>query len=56
MNSSLQTILALGIVALAALFLVRAWFAKRKAPGCGDTCGAVSPEVKELQKKLRKGT
>jgi hypothetical protein len=55
MSSLLQTLIALGIVALAAVFLLRAWFGKRKKSGCGGgTCGAVSPEVKELQAKLRR--
>ena len=56
MSSSSQTIIALAVVALAAAFLLRAWFAKRKAPGCGDNCGAVSPAVKKLQKQLKGGT
>ncbi len=53
MSSSLQTFIALGLVALATAFLLRAWFAKRKSPGCGGTCGAVSPEVKKLQARLK---
>jgi hypothetical protein len=56
MSSSSQTIIALAVVALAAAFLLRSWFAKRKAPGCGDNCGAVSPAVKKLQKQLKGGT
>jgi hypothetical protein len=54
MSSSLQTVVALGIVALAAGLLLRSWFAKRKSPGCGGACGAVSPEVKKLQAKLKR--
>lgn len=55
MSSSLQTIIALAIVALAATLLLRSWFAKRKSPGCGsENCSAVSPEIKKLQAKLRK--
>lgn len=52
MSSSLQTLIALGLVALAAAFLLRSWLRKKKSPGCGSTgeCGAVSPEVKKLQK------
>jgi hypothetical protein len=54
-NSSLQTFLALGLVALAAAYLLRGCFRKKKQPGCGSTgaCGAVSPEIKKLQKQLK---
>jgi hypothetical protein len=56
MSASLQTLLALGLVAIAATLLVRSWLRKGKQPGCGsEGCGAVSPEVKKLQAKLRKG-
>ena len=43
---------------LAATFLLRSWVRKKKAPGCGSTgdCGAISPEVKKLQAKLKGGT
>ena len=54
MSSSLQTIIALAIVALAATLLVRSWLVKRKSPGCGGNCGAVSPEIKKLQAKLKR--
>lgn len=54
MSSSLQTLLALGLVALAAAFLLRSWWRKRQNPGCGGECGAVSPEVKKLQAKLKR--
>jgi len=54
MSSSLQTFVALAVVALASLFLLRIWFGKRKASGCGDNCGAVSPEIKRLQKQLKR--
>jgi hypothetical protein len=52
MPSSFQTIIALGLVALALTFLLRSWLGKNKSPGCGSTgeCGAISPEVKKLQK------
>ncbi|MBI2498455.1 MAG: hypothetical protein HYV75_11260, partial [Opitutae bacterium] len=54
MPSSLQTILALGLVLLAATLLVRSWIRKGKQPGCGsEGCGAVSPEVKKLQARLK---
>jgi len=54
MSSSLQTLIALSIVALAALLLVRSFLNKRKSPGCGADCGAVSPEIKKLQAKLKR--
>ena len=53
MSSSLQTLLALAVVALAAVLLIRSAFKKRKRPGCGAACGAISPEVKKLQAKLK---
>ena len=56
MSATLQTVIALGIVALAATLLACSWFAKRKTPGCGSSgdCGAVSPEIKKLQAKLKR--
>ncbi|HEY0865397.1 MAG TPA: FeoB-associated Cys-rich membrane protein [Lacunisphaera sp.] len=54
MTSSTQTIIALAIVAVAAALLLRSWFAKRKSPGCGSECGAVSPEIKKLQARLKR--
>jgi hypothetical protein len=54
MSASLQTIVALAIVALAAALMVRSFLKKRKQPGCGADCGAVSPEIKKLQAKLRR--
>jgi hypothetical protein len=53
MSSSLQTILALGLVALAAVFLLRSWFSRKKKSTCGGACGSVNPEIKELQSKLK---
>ena len=54
MNAELQSILALAIVAVtAAWFVVRA-IAKRKNPGCGTDCGAVSPEIRKLQARLKR--
>ncbi|HVU36460.1 MAG TPA: hypothetical protein VHE61_23680 [Opitutaceae bacterium] len=53
MNSSLQTILALALVAIAATYLVLRALAKRRNPGCGGDCGAVSPEIKRLQAQLK---
>ena len=55
MSSSLQTFLAFGFVALAAAFLLRSWFSKKKKSGCGGACGAVNPEVKKLQARLKQG-
>jgi len=54
MNSDLQTVLALAIVAVAALWLVHRAFAKRNHPGCGSDCGAVSPEVRRLKSRLKR--
>jgi len=54
MSSSLQTVIALALVALAAALLIRSVVRKRKQPGCGDGCGAVSPKVRELQARLKK--
>lgn len=56
MSSSLQTLIALGLVVLALAFLLRSWFGKkRNSSACGGgACGAVSPEVKKLQAKLKR--
>ena len=55
MSSSLQTIIALAIVALATGLLLRSWFSKKKSSGCGsESCSAVSPEIKKLQAKLKR--
>jgi hypothetical protein len=53
MDSSLQTFLALGLAALALAYLLWSWLRPKKTPGCGGSCGAVSPEVKKLQRQLR---
>lgn len=54
MSSSVQTLIALGLVALAAAFLLRSWLRRKKSSGCGsEGCSAVSPEVKKLQAKLK---
>ena len=57
MSSSPQTWIALGVVALAATYLLRGWLRKKKQPGCGSAgeCGAISPEVKQLQARLKQG-
>lgn len=54
MTSSVQTVVALAIVAVAAVWLVMRALAKRRNPGCGSDCGAVSPEVKRLQARLKR--
>ncbi len=54
MSFSIQTLIALGLVALALAFLLRSWFGKKKISGCDSAgCSAVSPEVKKLQKRLK---
>lgn len=54
MAASLQTIIALAVVAVAATLLVRSWVQKSKKPGCGsEGCGAVGPEIKKLRAKLK---
>jgi hypothetical protein len=53
MDAQLQTVLALLIVAIAAVWLVVRALAKRKQPGCGTDCGAVSPEIRKLQARLK---
>ena len=55
MSATVQTLIAFAVVALAAALLLRAWFGKKKSPGCGnESCGAVSPEIKKLQAKLKR--
>ena len=54
MSASVQTAIALILVAVAGTLLVRSWVKKGKNPGCSsEGCGAVSPEIKELQKQLK---
>lgn len=54
MTAELQTYIALGVVSLAVLYLIRTAQKKRQQPGCGGDCGAVSPEVKKLQARLKR--
>jgi len=54
MSAAVQTVIALIIVAVAAGLLVRFWLKGRKNPGCGADCGAVSPEIKKLQARLKR--
>ncbi len=44
MSAELQTLLALAVVALAAVWLVRRAFAKKKHPGCGSGCACPAPK------------
>ncbi len=53
MDATLQTIVALGIVAVAVLLLARAWLQRKPEAGCGGNCSAVSPEVRKLRSKLK---
>ena len=53
MSSSFQTIIALGVVLLAASLLLWSWLGKKKS-GCAGACSAVSPELKKLQKQLKR--
>lgn len=55
MSSSVQTLIALGLALLAAAYLLWSWFGRKKKSGCGSTgeCGAISPEVKKLQSRLK---
>ena len=52
MSPSLQTAIALGIVALATVLLLWSFFREDKS-SCGDTCGAVTPEIRDLKSRLK---
>lgn len=56
MSSSLQTLIALGLALLAVAYLLWSWFGPKKKSGCGSAgeCGAISPDVKRLQSRLKK--
>jgi attachment p12 family protein len=55
MSSSLQTIIALAIVALAIAWLIYNAMRKRHSSSCGGgECGAISPEIKKLQARLKR--
>ncbi len=55
MFSSLQTLIAFGLVALAVAYLAWSFLRKRQQPRCsGEDCGAVSPDARALLKKLKK--
>lgn len=54
MTPQIQTFVALAIVAVAAVWLVLRAVSKRRKSGCGiGECGAISPEVKKLQARLK---
>jgi hypothetical protein len=55
MSSEAQTFAALAVVALTAIWLVWRALAKRKQGGCGGgDCGAISPEMRKLQARLKR--
>ena len=54
MSPTLQSILALVVVAVAAVWLVRRSLARRKNPGCGNDCGCPANEVKVRAAKIAK--
>jgi len=51
MNSDIQTIAALVVVAVAATWLVRLAIAKRRNPGCGGGCGCAADDFKAKLKR-----
>jgi hypothetical protein len=53
-SSQIQTIIALLVVALAAAWLIARAVGRRGKGSCGDDCGAVSPEIRKLQARLKK--
>ncbi len=55
MSSTFQTIAALVVVAVAAIWLVWRMLEKRKNPGCGGECGCPSSEIKTDLAKLGRG-
>jgi hypothetical protein len=54
MSPEFQTVAALIVVALAAAYLFSRAFRKRKNPGCGTDCGAISPQMRKLQARLKR--
>ncbi len=54
MSPEIQTIAALVIAAAAAAWLIVRAVRKSRNPGCGTDCGAVSPDVKRLQARIRR--
>ena len=55
MTFRFQTIAALVVVALAAAWLVRRAIVARHQSGCGEGCGAISPDARELRKRIKGG-
>ncbi len=53
MSSASQTLAALLIVAVAAVWLVLRSFARRRNPGCGGDCGCASDGLRA--KAVRRG-
>lgn len=56
MSAELQTFVALAIVALTVGVMLWSILKKKKTPGCGcgESCTAVTPELKKLQSRLGK--
>lgn len=52
MTPAIQTLAALAIVALAAIWLVRRSLAKKKNAGCGGDCGCPASDVKNGAAKI----
>lgn len=53
MSPEIQSLLALLAVGIVAIWLVRRAFRKKPGGCSGGDCGAISPEVKRLQRHLR---
>lgn len=49
MNPTLQTVIALAIVAGAVLYFVLRWWNKRNKPGCGGGCGCSGSSKKNFK-------
>lgn len=55
MPAEIQTLLALAVVALTAVWLVRRALRHDPNRGCGGgTCSALSPEVKKLRARVKR--
>jgi hypothetical protein len=46
MSAELQTVAALVVVAIAAIWLIARSVSKRRKPGCGGDCGCPTQELK----------
>jgi hypothetical protein len=51
MSADLQTIVALGVVAIAVSWLTLRSLAKKKNPGCGGDCGCPTSDLKARLKR-----